>query len=383
LTQAGTDLLTGLYNAMVAYWPTVSGWFTALASEVPGYLATALTWLAQAGTDLLTGMWNAIQAYWPTISGWLSSLASVIPGLLVDVATWLAQAGTDLLTGMWNAIVAYWPTISDWLAGLATEIPGLLVDVTSWLAQAGTDLLTGMWNAIQAYWPTISDWLGDLATEIPGLLVDVASWLADKGTDLLTGLWDGISSYWESDLLPWLQSVPSLVLEAVGSLANTLWNEGYNIVWGLAQGIYDNASEIVGNAIDWAAGLIPGWARSALGISSPSKVMMPIGRYVTEGLAVGIRQGGKDALAAMDSVSAALAGYQMGSPSIALGGASGAPGGVALPGGLAGRSSSGGAPVSQTFNITVSLSDLKELIEAADFVKALPRERQLVLAGGV
>ncbi|MFJ7951278.1 phage tail tape measure protein [Lysinibacillus sp. NPDC096418] len=83
----------------------------------------------------------------------------------------------------------------------------------------------------------------------------------------------------------------------------TKWNEaqvflsgislgkiGKDIISGLIGGIgdmFDSVKKKVGEL----AGLIPEWVREKLKINSPSRVMIPIGKGVGEGLAIGIEQG--------------------------------------------------------------------------------------------
>lgn len=67
------------------------------------------------------------------------------------------------------------------------------------------------------------------------------------------------------------------------------WWAGYNMALGLAQGIAAGRSDAVNAARDVAAAAVTAAKEEAV-IQSPSKVMKRIGRYFTEGLAIGIRQ---------------------------------------------------------------------------------------------
>lgn len=430
LTQAGTDLITGLQNAIAAYWPTVSAWFTALAAEIPGYLSTALTWLTQAGTDLLTGLYNAIVAYWPTVSSWFLTLVTLVPSLLIDVLTWLAPFGKDLITGAYNAITENWKMISDWFITLVTLVPSLLIDVIMWLVPFGKDLITGAYNAITENWKTISDWFLTLVTLVPSLLIDVITWLAPAGKDLITGMYDAITGFWDDTLKPWFSAIGSAiydvlsylvlplvlvehgsaimqgfkdgvdtvwktvtgffggiataVTDAIGSLLYTLWQTGWDIIQGMQNGVSSKWDDFTG----WLWGKLrelPGVVKDFFGIQSPSRLMRGLGQHIGDGLALGIADSMVGVTAAADSLAAAaqpnLRPISFGAAGTAAGGLSGVAGRF-----LAGASAAGSTTTStttQTFNISLNLADLKELVAAAEFVQALPRERQLVLAGGV
>lgn len=68
---------------------------------------------------------------------------------------------------------------------------------------------------------------------------------------------------------------------------------GGDIVSGLARGIRDMGGSIVQSAIDSVISRIPERVRRLMGIASPSKVMRTFGRYISEGLGLGIADRGQ------------------------------------------------------------------------------------------
>ena len=77
------------------------------------------------------------------------------------------------------------------------------------------------------------------------------------------------------------------VKEAVAEKVDTLKEVGKNLIKGFIEGIKSMAT----GAIEAVTGVVQGsidWAKSLLGINSPSKVFMEIGRYTSEGFAIGL-----------------------------------------------------------------------------------------------
>jgi hypothetical protein len=70
-----------------------------------------------------------------------------------------------------------------------------------------------------------------------------------------------------------------------------LYNIGGLIINGLAAGIRDAAVGVLQSAISYVTGLIPDVIKRHLGISSPSKVTIEIGKQIAEGLGVGFGLG--------------------------------------------------------------------------------------------
>ena len=75
--------------------------------------------------------------------------------------------------------------------------------------------------------------------------------------------------------------------DAQGNLLDSAKQLGSDTMDGFAQGLYENATEPL-NAAREIAGQVADVMASALGVSSPSKITQRIGRFVAEGLAVGM-----------------------------------------------------------------------------------------------
>ena len=93
----------------------------------------------------------------------------------------------------------------------------------------------------------------------------------------------------------------------VGEFANDMIAAGENLVHGIVDGI-GNAARSVIDAIGGVINDAIGWAKSLLGIASPSKVFRSIGGYVSEGFADGIAAKAGEAVGA--TFAAAPAGGQ-------------------------------------------------------------------------
>lgn len=96
------------------------------------------------------------------------------------------------------------------------------------------------------------------------------------------------------------RKIPTAIKNGVGSLASI----GRNMIEGLWGGIkskFDNVIDRVKNL----ASKLPKAVKKVLGISSPSKVFMELGKWIPEGLAVGIERNVGSVQDAMDTMSGA------------------------------------------------------------------------------
>lgn len=165
-------------------------------------------------------------------------------------------------------------------------------------------------------------------------------------------------------LLGFMGTIGSFLAGAAVALAG--WVAGaataaYDFVSGLVSGIANGASQVIG-AVTGLASSATGAFKSALGISSPSKVMMGLGGHVAEGTAEGIEAGSGDVHgAASGMATAAVAGATSG------GGAS---------------SGGGGSKGETVINVTVQVDGAgKSAMDITQEMVALVFERAALSAG--
>jgi hypothetical protein len=170
--------------------------------------------------------------------------------------------------------------------------------------------------------------------------------------------WRGRINQIVADVTGWFRELPGKIVSGLGDLKGA----GYNFVNGFRDGFWARINE-VGNEIRNAfKDLIPQSVKDALGIKSPSTVMIPLGAYTTEGFGVGAIDeaaivGPQIGEALASNISGAVTGFDMDMippPSTVPGGTYAAPGGT--PGGA--------APLSITVNVAGSVMTERELVSA-------------------
>ena len=240
------DLITALPGKLLAGFGDLPTKLGDLLGKVPGLLLEALkglgTILVSAGKSALSGLVKGIFEGLPWLYGFVIALPILLVDWLGDAALWLlkkgASANTGLIKGIWDAL----PGLVTFLGTLPGKVFDALKTMYSKIRQVGINVIHGMWNGI---WGSIT-WLKDNVTSLPGKVYGALSGMYGKmrqvGINIIHGMWNGV---WGS--LDWLK-------EKIGGI-------GGSVVKGF---------------------------KSALKINSPSKVMIPIGTSVSEGLALGM-----------------------------------------------------------------------------------------------
>lgn len=307
-----TALAEGLQNA---WETTVMPWMQGRGAELLGEANNWALNMLQAGSDLVTGFLDGIMASWPLIEFWAGLVGPMILAQIGDLTTTLLQKGMDLLQGLMDGLANKWPAVSAWLALLPAVVLAAVPAMLRTLHSRGLDAIAGMWDGIKDKWAELKGWLSGFPSYIFLAVPDLSRILRSRGVDAISGMYDGVLDRWAA-LKSWLSGLGGYILSAVPDLSGTLIGVGWDLMAGLASGITGAASALVGAAIEYVAGLIPDWAKGFLGINSPAKVMIPIGESVSEGMALGISNGWSDfvmpsmddALGQVSGVSPAMSG---------------------------------------------------------------------------
>lgn len=177
---------------------------------------------------------------------------------------------------------------------------------TAWTiaVDIGSILIDAFVGGVKAWWAFMPQWLaiiGEFLLQLGTLLIQpvktaieiplkIGDWI---GTKLRENIWD-----------PMWKWVTGIDFSAIGKA----------IVNGITAGL-NASSAILKSAWQTVVDVLPGWMKSALGISSPSKVMRAMGVNVVQGLILGISSGQTQTRAAAANLAGALSGG-FGSPSL-------------------------------------------------------------------
>lgn len=349
---------------------TVSGWIDDVKA-IPGKIGSALSsmgsWIEKTATHAWRSFVDTAKAAGRAVVDFVTNLPYEIGFALGFIAATLYKGGKAAWDSFTHAITEAYKATVAFFTALPGNIAAFFAGVGDWLVREGTDLLTGLWHGIvDAYRATVQ-FFEELPGNIARFFEGVGDWLMGPGLDLLSGLargiWDAARAVWD-----FFGRLPGDIWNFFGDAGNWLVDAGRNIVIGLANGILSMGSWLWDQVTSFARGIIDG-VKSALGIASPSKVMIEMGRWTAIGMAQGITDNAHHAMNAAKDLASGIAGTVSGISANArvnvLGGTVGALGGVAPSGTILGASDST-APVQVVINVQGSVhseNSLKRTIQ--------------------
>ncbi|MGM7724373.1 phage tail protein [Metabacillus sp. Hm71] len=277
----GIGLFGGLKAAFAATWMVIGPLITGLgammgtvilvAAAIVGFVAAFV--IAYKKIDWFR---NAVDAAW----AWIKQAFTTALNAIKDVVTKVFNAVVGFIFIQLTKIKAWWAQHGDEVMALVKKFMSYIGDNI----KSSMDFIKGVFQIV---WPIIKNAVKVAWEAIKTIVdtgIDLILGFIEVGMKLLEGDWKGA---WES-----IKRIASDIWQNIESFFENidLYQIGKDILQGLIDGIGSMGGAIQ-RKIESMASLIPEWAKQILGVHSPSRVMMEIGGFTAEGMAVGLMNG--------------------------------------------------------------------------------------------
>lgn len=293
--------------------------FNNMKTSVINFATNALLTIQTWGTNVWNFFVVTIPSWITNIFNWFNELPNKIGFALGFVVTKIIMWGV----GIWNYLVTNVPiwinNVGTWFSELPGKIWTWLCDSINKVAAWGSE----MWNKATTI---ASQFISDCINYICQLPGKIWTWLCitiNKVSAWGSQMWaraKAIASQFVSDCINYICQLPGKIwtwlcnaISKVAAWGSNLWNTGKNAALRLVHAVVDTVRSIPGKMVsigrnivhgvwngitgaagwfkskihDFFGGIVDG-AKSALGIHSPARKMIPIGKYTVEGTEVGM-----------------------------------------------------------------------------------------------
>lgn len=302
----GTSLLTDLV-------PGITGVTDAFSGIINGEEGSAEV-LGEALSGLITQILDKAVELVPTIvttaltlvNTLATSIATMLPDVIMLIVDTLITGIPVLIDGALQFLLAIVDAIDKLLPPLIAALPVIITTLVDGLVEAIPQLLEGAVQLLMAVVKAIPLIIDALLPAVPTIVDSIVEGLLDSIDVLIDGsvaLLFGILEAWPEIIAAVYKSAPSIVaslVDALIQLTPKLITAGLDLMGGLIKGMLDfdymGAIKKVGN------GIIEGFEK-IFDMHSPSRVMAGLGELLDAGLAVGIEDGAKAPINALDKLS--------------------------------------------------------------------------------
>ncbi len=239
---------------------------------------------------------------------WLVNVVSKVTTWASNMKTKAKEAASNFINRVIDYIKQLPGKVWTWLSNVISKVSSWASDLVNKGKNAASNFINNVIDKVKQLPGKFGTWLTNALSKVTGWASDLAS----KGKDAASKL---------------LNSVVDKVKEIPGKLASI----GEDIVKGLWNGINDTVSWLK-NKISGFVGNVTDWLKDFFQIGSPSKLMAnEVGKWLPEGIAVGVDKNSKGLLNSMQDLAVNTVGAArdgLSSASSSIGGSVGARGGI-------------------------------------------------------
>jgi phage-related minor tail protein len=342
----GEDGLAGVIDELGDKLDDLRGWFNDLSPAMQGVVAGLA---ALVGLLVVAGVIAAIGAALALILNPVTLVAAAIAGLVgafvwaygefpafrgvvdgvvswftgtavpnvVGAFEWMAERAPAALVVLADAWSATWRWMDETLGRYRGSILGLfegLLEIITGLFDTFAGIFTGDWDRFWlGLWSTVNGVWGLILSTV-NLAWSTIWTVLLNGMRLLRALftwdwlWRSLWSTW-STIAVFLASIPTRILEGLGSLGSLLWNAGWDVISGLGRGMRD----AWGGVSNWLGGL----GGAIVGLKGPPEhdavLLEHSGELIMSGLWSGMSEVWDDTIApGLGGITGTMGGAPMG-----------------------------------------------------------------------
>lgn len=338
LQEWGSNLTTFFTQTLPNAWNGMLNWFQQLPGKISQWLQNVISnvsnWVKdmgskakEAGKTFLDNAINFIKNLPEKIAYWLAFAVTKAALWVVNMAKKAKEMGTKFITNAINAIKQLPGKIQTWLTNTINKVTTWVTNMVNKAKQMGTKFLNNVVNAIKQLPGKIQTWLTNTINKVTTWVTNMANKAKTAGQQFLNNVSNMIKQVpgkVQSFLTQTISKVVSFVSQmaskarqagqqfasniksALTSLPGQMASIGRNIIQGLINGIGNAAGALYNKMQSIAKSALNG-AKAALGIKSPSrKFRDEVGKWIPEGIAVGINANADSVMQSMENLSNGL-----------------------------------------------------------------------------
>lgn len=242
--------------------------------------------------------WNNIVSFFTeTIPQWIQNVINWFSQLPYMIGYHIGQILGNIIQfgiNLWNWITVDLPQIIqgiiDWFASLPSKIQEWLNNTINNIKDWGVNVYNVTSNWMSRTIEAVVNWFRQLPGRIWTWLMDVISKVKNWGTDLVNKAKEAA------------QNMFNTIVDIIKGLPDKMMEIGRNIVEGLWNGIKNAKDWMKQKVGEFAKGILDGM-KDSLGIHSPStKARDLVGKFIPQGVAVGVEANTDSALRAIDNM---------------------------------------------------------------------------------
>lgn len=272
-----------------------------ITEKLPVLIESVLPSLLQSATTLIGALGEGLLAALPALIPVAMDIIVQLVQMLIQGAPQLIEVGIQAIVELANGLAQALPTLIPMAIEAILAIVDALIENIDLLIDAAIAIIMGLAEGLIEALPQLIERIPEIITKIVSALIENAPKLLEAAVELIVTLGRGL-----------IEAIPQLIAnipEIISALKNgfieyvgEMMSVGADIVNGIWEGISGAWGDLVAKAKEKLSSLAD-LGKKALKIGSPSKVFRDeVGRWIPEGIAVGIEANADSMTTAVDDM---------------------------------------------------------------------------------
>lgn len=283
IIQTGLELLNQIWTTI---WNTIMAVVGPIWEFICNLVSTSIQFVSDTINNVLTFISETWNTVWTTISDFLSN-------------TWTAISETvsTVINAVWQTIQNVLNTISETWNNIWTAVKDKAVEIWEGIKSFLSDTMNNIYNTISEIWNNITSFVSNTMSEISSRISSVWNDIVSSITGFMNDIFSAVQKGWNDavnavaeaggKIVEKVKTAFSDAISGAKEFASKAINVGKDLIMGFVDGVKNCAKKlidavggVIGDAIDWAKGL--------LGIKSPSRLFRKFGVYTDQGFILGV-----------------------------------------------------------------------------------------------
>lgn len=286
IIDAGIQILMALINGLIQSLPMIIEAVLQIIMALVGALIEALPQIIDAGIQLIMALIQGLISVIPQVVEAIIQILLALVQALIAALPQLIDAGVKLITALVQGLIQVIPQVIAGIIQILAALLQAIIKHVPQLLQAGVQLIQALIQGILQLLGALVSAGANLIRQLLSTIGGFVGQMLAKGGELLTSFISGITSKVGSAVSS-IRTMGSNIVSTIGGFAGQMVSAGVNLVQGFVNGMASMIQSAASTAANMAKSALNA-AKSFLGIKSPSRKMMQIGKWTGEGMAIGL-----------------------------------------------------------------------------------------------
>lgn len=311
VSSAWNTVWNGVQTVFEAVWGFIQAYVQNVVMPIGEFIKNCFIVVAAVFVTIWNGIKTVWETVWNAIVAFFTPIIEGISNTIMTVCTFISETWNMVWTTVsgffqtiWQGIVAFFTPIIDGIANTINTVVNAVKSTWDSVWGAISSFFQSVWNAMVAVYSPIIESIKNTISSVINAISNTWNSIWGGISSFFTGIWDGMKNA-VGNAIGWIGDkiggIKDTVMGALSGAGEWLVSVGRDLIQGLINGIGDMFSWVKDKICSLGSNIL-GWAEDVLGIGSPSKIFAQYGRWLDEGLAIGIGDAAGQVGKAMDDM---------------------------------------------------------------------------------